>query len=92
MKFLGFWRSSRPNSIYNSIWYRCYTFTGVLLQSIFIGLGFMYLYDKWECLSLIDINSVLFIYSSEVINLSMMILIFFNIEVSIVIMVSCRAK
>nr|CAH7752383.1 unnamed protein product [Callosobruchus chinensis] len=40
----------------------------------------MYLYDKWECLSLIDINSVLFIYSSEVINLSMMILIFFNIE------------
>nr|CAI5859416.1 unnamed protein product [Callosobruchus analis] len=83
LKILGFWRSSHENSIFNTIWYvryRSYTVIVILLQVIFEGTGFLYLYDKWECLSLVDITSVIFIYSTGVVNLSMMILIYFNID------------
>nr|CAH7750466.1 unnamed protein product [Callosobruchus chinensis] len=71
LKLLGFWRSSREKSVFNTIWYRIYTAVVILLQVIFEGTGFLYLYDKWECLSLVDITSVIFIYSTGVVNLAM---------------------
>nr|CAI5824653.1 unnamed protein product [Callosobruchus analis] len=40
----------------------------------------MFLYDKWENLSLYDINSVIFIYSTALLNLLMMILIHSKIK------------
>ncbi|VEN62483.1 unnamed protein product, partial [Callosobruchus maculatus] len=59
--------------------YKSYTATVVLLQLYMEATGFLYLYDKWECISLVDINSVLFIYSTGLTNVAMMILILFNI-------------
>nr|CAH7765150.1 unnamed protein product [Callosobruchus chinensis] len=50
------------------------------LQFFFEGTGFMFLYDKWENLSLFDINSVIFIYSTALLNLLMMILIHSKIK------------
>nr|CAH7765156.1 unnamed protein product [Callosobruchus chinensis] len=82
LKILGFWRSLKPNSVFNTIWYNSYTATVMSLQFFFEGTGFMFLYDKWENLSLFDINSVIFIYSTALLNLLMMILIHSKIKVS----------
>nr|CAI5848406.1 unnamed protein product [Callosobruchus analis] len=51
----------------------------VLLQLCMEATGFLYLYDKRECISLVDINSVLFVYSTGLTNVAMMILILFNL-------------
>nr|CAI5830495.1 unnamed protein product [Callosobruchus analis] len=40
----------------------------------------MWLNDKWESLSLIDIISVIFVYSTGAVNVTMMIIIYFNID------------
>ncbi|VEN46264.1 unnamed protein product [Callosobruchus maculatus] len=62
--------------------YNSYTAVVVSLQLFFEGTGFMFLYDKWGNLSLFDINSVIFIYSTALLNLLMMILIYSKIKSS----------
>ncbi|CAH2015756.1 unnamed protein product [Acanthoscelides obtectus] len=80
LKLLGFWKSSCPTSLFNTIWYSGYVVGVTLLEFFFEGTGFLFLYDKWESLSLVDINSVIFIYSTGMLNLMMMLTIYFHIE------------
>ncbi|CAH2016113.1 unnamed protein product, partial [Acanthoscelides obtectus] len=61
--------------------YSGYVVGVTVLEFFFEGTGFLFLYDKWESLSLVDINSVIFIYSTGMLNLMMMLTIYFHIEV-----------
>ncbi|CAH1989690.1 unnamed protein product, partial [Acanthoscelides obtectus] len=60
--------------------YNCYTAVVVVLKVLFEVAGFAFLYDKRKNLSLLDINSVIFIYSTSSLNLIMMTLIYFKSE------------
>ncbi|VEN59249.1 unnamed protein product, partial [Callosobruchus maculatus] len=80
LKWLGFWRSSNSDSFFNSKWYNTYTIVMLFFQTMFIVTGFWYLYDKRQNLNIEDINSVMFIYSANTINVVMMVNIYFNID------------
>nr|CAI5846516.1 unnamed protein product [Callosobruchus analis] len=80
LKLLGFWRSSNPHSFFNSVWYNVYTVLILFFHTVFIITGFWYLHDKRQSLTMEDINSVMFMYSACIINVVMMVNIYFNID------------
>ncbi|VEN56477.1 unnamed protein product [Callosobruchus maculatus] len=80
LKLVGFWKSSDDVSSFNRFYYRIYRGVVVASTLVYLVCGFMYLYDKRETLTLVDVNSVMFIHTTNVTNPMMVVSIFLNIR------------
>nr|CAH7750927.1 unnamed protein product [Callosobruchus chinensis] len=80
LKILGFWKSKNPDSIDNSMGYKIYRALIMLSIALFQLFGYLYVYMKWDTITVSDISSVLFVYIQCFNNMTVISCIFFNMD------------